>query len=184
MRKANNSVSYQAPLMSAFREAFEARDARELNVVVVDGERVIEGRQSRQRRGDENALKRDLSIDLTALLNTIDLGSVIDLKQLSYVRKSVLNYGMNDVTHLTSQEVGVDAIRDQLAAVLKTHEPRINPDTLHIDKEIVADDVNQRVRFAVSGEMFFSPLDVAVEFVAELEINSGKMNITRLPASS
>lgn len=175
-------MRFQAPLMAAFRETFAARDARDSSVTVVDGERVIEGRQSRQRRGDETALKRDLSIDLTALLNTIDLASSIDLRGLPEVSRSILNYGMPDVTHLTSQEVGIDKIRDQLATALKIYEPRINPDTLHVDKQILTDDVNQRVRFAVSGEMFFSPLDVAVEFVAELEINSGKMNLTRLPA--
>lgn len=181
MARSKDSVKYQAPLMAAFRETFAARDARDNAVQVVDGERVIEGRQSRQRRGDETALKRDLSIDLTSLLNTIDLGSVIDLEGLPHVGRSIINYGLPDVAHLTSQEIGIEKIRDQLVAALRVYEPRINPASLHVDKEIVADDVNQRVRFAVSGEMFFSPLDVAVEFVAELEINSGKMNLTRLP---
>lgn len=175
-------MKFQAPLMAAFRETFAARDAKDSAMTVVDGERVIEGRQSRQRRGDETALKRDLSIDLTCLLNTIDLGSSVDLSGLPEVRRSILNYGLPDVAHLTSQEVGIEKIRDQLVAALRNYEPRINPATLTVDKQVLTDDVNQRVRFAVTGEMFFSPLDVAVEFVAELEINSGKMNLTRLPA--
>jgi len=184
MRKSKDSAQFQAPLMSAFRDAYEARDAKEHVNKVVDGERIIDGRQSRQRRGDEVALKRDLSIDLINLLNTIDLASVVDLKQFPYVSHSVLNYGMRDVTHLTSDEVGVDDIRDQLLTALRDHEPRINPDSVNVDKHVVADDVNQKVRFAVSGEMFFSPVDVAVEFVAELEVSSGKMNLTRLPTSA
>lgn len=184
MRKGKDAKQYQAPLMSAFRDAFEARDAKDNSVKIVDGEKVIEGRQSRQRRGDEVALKRDLSIDLVNLLNTVDLASVVDLKRLPYVSQSVLNYGMRDVTHLTSDEVGVDDIRDQLLTALRDHEPRINPESINVDKQIVADDVNQKVRFAVSGEMFFSPVDVAVDFVAELEVSSGKMNLTRLPTSA
>ena len=184
MRKGKDVAQFQAPLMSAFRDAFEHRDAKENSARIVDGERVIEGRQSQQRRGDEIALKRDLSIDLVNLLNTIDLGSVVDLKQLSYVGTSVLNYGLTDVTHLTSDEVGVNDIRDQLLAALRNHEPRINPESITVEKQIVRDDINQKVRFAVAGEMFFAPVDVAVDFVAELEISSGKMALTRLPTSA
>jgi type VI secretion system protein ImpF len=182
MRKARNEGHYQAPLMSAFREAFEAHDARDNAVRVVDGERVIEGRNSRQRRGDEPALKRDLSVDLVALLNTINLASTIPLDGLDYVRDSVLNYGLPDITHLTSEEVGVDGIRDQLAHVLTTFEPRLISETISVDKEIRTNEVDQRVQFTVAGEMFCTPVDVAVNFVAELEISSGKVNLTRLPA--
>jgi type VI secretion system protein ImpF len=184
MRKGKDTPQFQAPLMSAFRDAFEHRDAKEHSAKIVDGERVIEGRQALQRRGDEVALKRDLSIDLVNLLNTIDFASVVDIRQLSYVNNSVLNYGLTDVTHLTSDEVGVNDIRDQLLRALKNHEPRINPESITVEKQILRDDINQKVRFAVAGEMFFSPVDVAVDFVAELEISSGKMALTRLPTQA
>jgi type VI secretion system protein ImpF len=181
MRKVGSDTQYQAPLMSAFREAFDARDAKENPVRVVDGERVIEGRNARQRRGDEFALKRDLSVDLVALMNTINLNSAQSLEGLDYVRDSVLNYGLPDVSYLHSEEVGVDAIRDHLAHVLMTYEPRIIADTINIDKEIKTNEVDQRVQFSVSCEMFCAPVDVAVNFVAELEVSSGKVNLTRLP---
>ncbi len=169
--------------MSAFRESFEARDAKEVAVRIVDGERVIQGRNSRQRRNDEPALKRDLSLDLVSLMNTINLGSVQDIAKLDYVRNSVLNYGLPDVTHLTSEEVGVDAIRDQLIDALRAFEPRIIADTIAVDKEVTVNEIDQRVRFSVSCEMFCAPVDVAVDFVAELEISSGKVNLTRLPTA-
>lgn len=181
MVRVKDSASFQAPLMSAFREAFEARDSKDRSVHVVDGERVIEGRQSRQRRGDEAALKRDLSVDLLALVNTINLASSVDLAEQDYVKRSILNFGLPDVTHLTSEEVGVDQIRDQLVASLNAFEPRIIPETLNVDKEVLRNDVDQRVRFSVACEMICSPVDVPVDFVAELEISSGKVNLTRLP---
>ncbi len=182
MRKSRADSQYQAPLMSAFREAFEARDARESRVRIVDGERVIEGRHSRQRRSDEPALKRDLSTDLVALMNTINMASTVPLDELDYVRDSILNYGLPDITHLTSEEVGVEAIRGQLAHALNTFEPRLISDTLSIDKEVRTNEVDQRVQFTVSAEMFCVPVDVAVNFVAELEISSGQVNLTRLPS--
>jgi type VI secretion system protein ImpF len=181
MRKSRNDAQFQAPLMSAFREAFEARDATDNRVRIVDGERVIEGRHSRQRRNDEPALKRDLSIDLIALLNTINLDSVVPLTDLNYVRDSILNYGLPDIAHLTSEEVGVNAIRDQLIHALFTYEPRIISESIHVDKEVRTNEVDQRVQFTVSCEMFCMPVDIALSFVAELEISSGKVNLTRLP---
>jgi type VI secretion system protein ImpF len=184
MRKGSKTAQFQAPLMSAFREAFETHDAKQTSVKVVDGERVIEGRSSRQRRGDEAALKRDLSVDLVSLLNTINLGSVVDLHELDYVGKSVLNYGLPDIAHLTSEDIGVDDIRDQLIDALRTYEPRIISDSLRVQKDVHYNDVEHRVRFAVSCEMHCAPVDVAVDFVAELEVSSGKVSLTRLPVAS
>ena len=169
--------------MSAFREAFAAHDAKDSAVTLVDGERIIEGRQSRQRRGDETALKRDLSIDLVALMNTINLDSIDPLGNRDYVRKSVVNYGLPDVAHMTSEEKRVDSIRNELARALVAFEPRINRGSIVVDKQVERNDTDQRVRFAVSAEMFCTPVDVAVDFVAELEIASGKVNLTRLPVS-
>jgi type VI secretion system protein ImpF len=166
--------------MSAFRQSFEAHDSRHREVKTLKGERVIAGRQS-QGRGDEASLKRDLSIDLTALLNTTDLGSVIDLADFPFVRESILNFGLYDVAHLVSEEVGVEAIADDLAAALKEFEPRLDASSLVIERSELNDDVNQRVRFSVSAEMFCTPANLPVDFVAEVEIGSGKILLSRLP---
>jgi type VI secretion system protein ImpF len=174
------AMQFQAPIMSAFRHAFEAHDARRREIKTIKGERVIAGRQS-QGRGDEAALKRDLSIDLVALLNTTDLGSVEDPSDFPYVRQSIINFGLYDVAHLVSEEVGVDAIADDLAASLKEFEPRLDTETLTIERSETDDDVNQRVRFSVSAEMFCTPANLPVDFVAEVEIGSGKVQLSRLP---
>jgi type VI secretion system protein ImpF len=184
MRRPKDKAQYQAPLMAAFREAFEARDAADTPVRIVDGERVVEGRGSRQRRGDEIALRRDLSIDLVALMNTINLESTVDLDRLDHVRRSIVNYGLPDITHLTSEEVGVDAIRERLVRALMDFEPRIISDSIQVEKTVKVSEVDQRVQFSVSCEMFCTPVDLAVDFVAELEISSGKVNLTRLPLSA
>jgi len=184
MRSPKEKAQYQAPLMSAFREAFEARDAREAPVRTVEGERVIQGRGTRQRRGDEVSLRRDLSVDLVALMNTINLDSALGLDQHSYVRDSILNYGLPDITRLSSDEVRVDGIRDEIVRALVLYEPRIIADTIRVDKEVRTEEADQRVRFSVSCEMACTPADIAVDFVAELEISSGKVNLTRLPGTA
>jgi type VI secretion system protein ImpF len=186
MRKRDgNADRFQIPVMFAFRDAFDAKDARKRIEERRNGEKVISGRGSLKRRGaDETILKRNLAVDLLALVNTIDLASAIDLGDFEHVGRSVLNFGLYDIAHLSSEETGVDAIARDLSAALLQHEPRLNTETLQVVRDQDFDDVNQRIRFTVSAEMACKPLDVPIEFVAEIDVGSGKVQLTRLPVST
>jgi type VI secretion system protein ImpF len=168
--------------MYAFRDAFKQGDARKTSDVRVDGERVISGRSSLRRNGAAEAvLRENLALDLVSLVNTIDLASVIDLEDLPYVGRSILNYGLDDIAHITSDETRVADIGRSLLTALLQHEPRLKPDSLHVERETGFDDVNQRIRLNVAAEMSSTPFDVPVEFVAEVDVGSGKVMLTRLP---
>jgi type VI secretion system protein ImpF len=185
MRKRKSDDSFQIPLMYAFRDAFDAGDARKRIEERVGGERVLSGRGSLKRRGaDEALLKRNLSLDLAALANTIDLASAVDLEGFDFVSRSVLNYGLRDVSELTSEEVGVSEVARDLRDALLQHEPRLNAETLTVERDKDFDDVNQRIRLVVSAEMACKPLDVPIEFVAEIDVGSGKVQLSRLPATT
>lgn len=177
--------SFQVPLMFAFREAFNEGDARKRIEERVGGERVISGRSALRRRGtDEALLKRDLAVDLLALANTIDLASTIDITDLDYVKRSVVNFGLPDFSALSSLDLGINEIGEHLKAALLAHEPRLRPESIHIEKNVEVDDASHRVSFSVSAEMACNPLDLPMEFVAEVEVGSGKMQLTRLPIST
>ncbi|WP_161142271.1 GPW/gp25 family protein [Propylenella binzhouense] len=167
--------------MYAFRDAFEAGDAGKRLDERVGGERVIPGRGTLKRSFDEAALKRNLVLDLLALMNTIDLDSALDLTGLDFVRRSILNFGLRDIAHLTSEERGVDEIAETLSQALLLHEPRLDRASLHVERQASFDEVNQRIRFNVSAEMSCKPLDIPIEFVAEIDVGSGKVQLTRLP---
>lgn len=172
---------FSAPLMHAFRAAFEAGDSAKNVEIRSGGERVLSGRRSAHRRGaDEAGLRKDLVIDLLSLLNTVDLGSSVDLDGLDYVQKSIVNFGLYDIAHLTSEEMGVEQISQDLMAALAHYEPRLLEETLSVDRDIDFDDVNQKVRFIVSAEMHCAPLDVPVEFVADVDTSTGKVNLSKL----
>jgi type VI secretion system protein ImpF len=178
----NGKEHFQVPLMFAFRDAFEQGDAKKRIEERVGGERVISGRGSLKRRGaDETLLKRNLALDLLSLVNTIDLASAVDVSGLDYVGRSVLNFGLSDVSRLTSQEIGVEEIAVNLKVALLNHEPRLRSETLRVEKDVESDEIEQRIRFTVSAEMACKPLDVPMEFAAEVEVGSGKVRLTRLP---
>lgn len=184
MRTPDKKERLQIPLMYAFRSAFEERDATKHEDIRIDGERVVADRSLLRRRGtDEGLLKRDLSIDLGALVDTINLASAADLDGLDYVKKSVLNYGLDDLTHITVDSNDVNEIGAQLKAAILHHEPRLSPDSLSVERS-EDDEVNQRVRFRVRAEMLSKPLDIPIEFLCEVDVGSGKILLPRLAGSA
>lgn len=173
---------YQLPLMYAFRDAFRAGDAQEKRDQRVGGERVLSGRSPLRRMGaGEAALKETVAHDLVSLVNTIDLASAIDLEKSPYVARSVLNFGLQDLSGLTSEESRVVDVGRNLLAALVQHEPRLKRESLHVEREHGFDEIDQRIRFNISAEIACRPFDVPVSFVAEVDVGSGKVLFTRLP---
>jgi type VI secretion system protein ImpF len=184
MRTPEKKERLQIPLMFAFREAFDQRDATKRQDVRVDGERVVADRLLLRTRGtDEALLKRDLAIDLGALVDTINLASSVDLEGLDYVKRSVLNYGLDDLTHIVVESKEVDEIAHQLKAAILHHEPRLSPESLVIERAD-DDEVNQRARFRVRAELVSKPLDIPIEFLAEVDVSAGKIILPRLAGSA
>jgi type VI secretion system protein ImpF len=167
--------------MHVFRTAHEAKDAKR----VIDqrneaGERVIAGRRLRARQIiTESMLRREVSRDLDALLNTVALDATVDMKNAPHVRKSILNYGLPDLAIRTIDENGVDEIPDEIRTAIVNYEPRIAADTLHIERDKDLDPVELKIRFVIRGELVCHPLHVPVEFVADI-VEAGKIIVNRL----
>lgn len=172
------------PLMFAFRDAFEKRDATLAEEVRIDGERVIADRGALRRGASEALLKRDLAIDLSSLAETIDLGSAVELGQLPYVAKSVLNYGLPELSRVAADSEAVDTVGTDLREALLRHEPRLSKSTLSVHRVEGGDDANQRIRFKVHADLICRPLDIPVEFVAEVDVALGKVLLPRLPGAT
>ena len=50
-------------------------------------------------------------------------------------------------------------------------------DYLRVVADLVTDEVNTRVSLHVNGEMYATPIDIPVEFVADVETYSGKVKV-------
>jgi type VI secretion system protein ImpF len=168
--------------MYAFREAFRQKDSRKaLDLRDTSGERVIASRRNSARSWvTEATLRQSLGEDLNALLNTVNLGSAEDLSQFSYVARSILDYGIADITGYSMGENAIEDIGDELRTALTQYEPRLIPSSIEIKRDTSFDDAAQKFRFMISADMHSTPVDVPIEFVAELEVDSGKMRVSRL----
>ena len=168
--------------MHAFRESFRQRDAEKvIETTNAAGERVISGRRSSPRSAiAEAALRRELAEDISSLLNTVNLASVEQLSDYDHVRESILNFGVPDLTSVTSGSIAARSITAELKALLENYEARLVPGTVAVKSELAEDDASGHIRFHVNAEMYATPADVAVEFVAEVEVDSGQVKVLKL----
>jgi type VI secretion system protein ImpF len=128
----------------------------------------------------EAELRRLVGSDISALLNTINLASAEDLTDAPEVRKSILNFGFPDLTGISIAENRVFGVAKLLETALRDFEPRLAPGSIKIRRDETVSAEELRVRFLVSAELRVEPVDVPMEFVAELELDSGKIKIDRL----
>jgi type VI secretion system protein ImpF len=176
------SVSLRIPLMSAFRSGAEAKDAKK-SVDLRDeaGERVLAGRLVTGRAAiSESRLRSELSRDLGTLLNTVNLESSFDLGPNEAVRRSILNYGLPDIAHRTIDEAGIENIDQEIKDALLLFEPRLVRQSLHVERDKSVAVHELAVRFIVRADMVADPVNVPVEFFAEMQAGSGKIMVSRL----
>jgi type VI secretion system protein ImpF len=168
-----------APLMYAFRAAHAARDAKKpMDLHDKSGERILAGRRSRVPIS-ETLLLREVTQDLEALMNTVAIESVEDLTQFEQVRKSILNFGLPDLVHRSIDERGVDDVKSEIETAVATYEPRLGRDSLHAARDTSIDPAELKVRFVVQAELRCEPVDVPVEFTADLDLDGSVIEIDR-----
>ena len=181
MARLSSKTRLSPPLMQVFRAAHEAKDAaKKIDLRNQAGDRIIGGRRLRARQTiTEALLRREVWRDLEALLNAVALESTIDMSKTPNVRKSILNFGIPDVTKRTIDEAGVNDIPDEIRAAIVNFEPRLSAASLHIERDASADPLELTVRFLVRADLICDPVHVPVEFVAEI-IETGQILVKRL----
>jgi type VI secretion system protein ImpF len=181
MAELNRKTHVSPPLMHAFRAAHEARDATtKIDLRTDGGERVIAGRRLRPRQAiTEQMLRREVARDLDALLNGVAMESTVDMEEAPYVRKSILNFGLPDISSLTIDAAEAKRIPGEIRAALINFEPRLAAASLEIERDLSVDVDELKVRFRVRADLTCYPVQVPVEFVADI-IESGKIVVNRL----
>ncbi|ACL57980.1 type VI secretion system baseplate subunit TssE [Methylobacterium nodulans] len=171
----------RASLISAFRTAHAAHDARKpAPAREAGGERVVAGRRSAARAAiPEAELRRAVAGDVETLMNTIRLGASLDLAAHPHVARSVLNYGLPDLVHRSIDEGAVRGLAEEIRATLEAHEPRLVPGSIRVARDPAASAAALKLRFLITAALDAEPLNLPVEFVADLERDTGKIVLGR-----
>jgi type VI secretion system protein ImpF len=161
----------QVSLMHVFRSAAERGDSRDGAKSYRDGDREITSR-SKERR--------EVTNDLAGLMNTVNLEASVDLADYPYIRKSILNYGFGDLSSLSDKGMAEAELARFIKETLMRHEPRLIPSTIEINVNKDLESVSQRLTFDIAADMVASPVDVPLDFVAEVDMGAGKIQMTKL----
>jgi type VI secretion system protein ImpF len=182
MAGAGRKDRVSPPLMYAFRGAHEAHDAKKkLDLRDDAGDRVIASRRASPRAAiSESVLRREVARDLEGLLNTIAFESSTDIEDFDHARKSILNYGFPDIAHISIDEYAVGDLAGDIRDVLMHYEPRLQSNSVRVTRDTLVDATELKLRFVVSADLMCDPVNVPVEFVADVELDSGKILINRL----
>jgi type VI secretion system protein ImpF len=169
------------PLMHAFRTAHRDRDATRKVDLRDNGDRVIASRRLKARAPiPEAELRKAVNTELVALFNTTNLEAIEDLSEAPEVRKSIINYGFPSLTRRTIDENETNGIAREIEIALRDFEPRLLAGSIRARRDDTVSPDELRVRFLVSAALKTQPIEVPVQFVAEVELDSGKIKLDRL----
>lgn len=169
-------------LMQVFRAAARNRDGQRPAQGEAAGADTDVTRRSQQRRegSSETALRADLAQDVASLMNTVRLDAVIDLSDTPWVRKSVVNYGFQDLGGIARSQRTEGEIASAIREALIAHEPRLIPASIEVRLPQDQDESDHRLSFDISAEMIATPSDIPLDFVAEVDLGAGKIQLQRL----
>lgn len=178
---SGKKMRLRAPLMWAFRSAAATRDAtKRVDLRDESGERVIAGRRLAGPGSiSESDLRAEVLRDLAMLLNTVNLGSTQDLADHPAVARSIINYGIPDIARRSIDEYGVRDIVTELETALNHFEPRLAKDTIKVNRDQTIRAEELKIRFQIHCDMIADPLNVPVEFLAEVQVDTGKIVVGR-----
>lgn len=132
------------------------------------GERVIDLARLR------NIIRRDLAW----LLNTSNMGSEIDPETYPNVAKSVVNYGVREITGEFSTMRRAELIRESIRRSVETFEPRIIDGTLDVLGRMEDKGSSRAVMvFDIVADLWAQPLPVELYLRSEFDVTTGQVDL-------
>ena len=116
--------------------------------------------------------------DLAWLMNCVNLGEIQDLEKYPYAARSVINYGMPDLTGHTISSVDIPTIEGMLRQAIWDFEPRMLKNTVRIIAQLNEDEMSQNtVTFVIEGELWAQPVPVQLYLKTELDLEDGHISV-------
>ena len=118
--------------------------------------------------------------DLSWLLNCTNLASSEDLADYPEVERSVLNFGLRDLSSQTTDSVKTASrgLERMLDRAIRTFEPRILAKTLKV--KILPPKTGREVgsvTFEIEGMLWAQPLPLSLYLETELDLEIGQANV-------
>jgi type VI secretion system protein ImpF len=125
----------------------------------------------------ERALQSEVADDMASLLSHVSFDSSINLTEFSYVQKSILNFGFPDIASRSIDELERADLDGEIGEILKIYEPRLIASTLRVARDASVDKSRLQIRYLVRSDLACRPLNIPVEFVADVDVTTGKIQL-------
>ena len=131
-----------------------------------------------QQQLSQQEYKAAVIRDLAWLLNSSSLDTVFDLEPYPAVKRSVLNYGLPDISGHTATSIDTEELEKNLKQVVYEFEPRIVPNSLQLSVQSDPDEMNHNaLQFEIEGVVFEQPMPFQVMLRSRLDLESGEFEI-------
>jgi type VI secretion system protein ImpF len=126
-------------------------------------------------------LRQSVLRDLSWLLNTSALESMVDLSDVPYAARSVINYGTPALSGTNVSSVDVPKIEKKIKQAIIDFEPRIMPDSIKLELITTDQQMNQQAMcFKIEGDLWAQPLPIHLYIRSDLDLETGEVTVKDL----
>lgn len=136
-----------------------------------------EGRDARVI--DIRRLRDIVQRDLSWLLNTNDAETWIDAARHPLAARSVLNYGVREVSGDFASKDRASVIRKSIAAAIENFEPRIRKGSSHVEIRTENVSRNTIISFDIRAEMWAEPIPIELYLRSTVDMTTGQVSLER-----
>jgi len=134
---------------------------------------------SSQQSMSQSQFKKAVIRDLGWLLNCVALDVCEDLEKYPEVKRSVLNYGLPDLSGHTSSTINVRSVEKSIRAAIQQFEPRIIRNSLKVKVHSNPDAMSHNsLVFEIAGAVFGQPSPFQIVLKSELDLECGEFQLT------
>ncbi len=140
------------------------------------------------RKQHESREQRVLSIrklrecvlrDLSWLLNSVNLSTMEDLTRYPDVARSVLNYGMPDLSGHTASGIDIHTLERLLRQAIINFEPRLLSNTVRVKLKLADSHMNHNaMTFIIEGELWAQPVPLQMFMKTEIDLEMGSVTVS------
>lgn len=133
---------------------------------------------SSQQSMSQKQFKEAVIRDLGWLLNSVALDVCEDLEKYPEVQRSVLNFGLPDMSGHTSSNVIIRTMENTIKSVIQQFEPRIINNSLKVKIHSNPDEMSHNsLVIEIAGAVFGQPSPFQVVLKSELNLECGEFQV-------
>lgn len=136
--------------------------------------------ESREKRVISATRLRDcVTRDISWLLNCASMDADADLTDCPDVSRSVLNFGIPDLTGVALSGVNPEVLQRRVRDAILAFEPRLTGDTLRVTANALSKRMDrQALIFNIESEMWAQPIPLNLYLKTEVDLETGNFKVS------